>query len=329
MIISRTPLRISFFGGGTDYPIWYEKNQGITLSTTINKYAYITLRKLPPFFEFKHRIRYFMKEEVNSLEEIKHPVVREALKIFQIKKGVEMVHTADLPARSGLGSSSTFTVGLLMALYAMSNKFVTKRELALNAINLEQNIIGEAVGSQDQTIAAFGGFNIIDYNKSKTFQVQEVIISEEKKKSLEENLLLCFTGFPRTAEDIAKLQIASTDHNEKKLNLMIDIANQAKDVLYNKNISTDEFGKLLNEQWYIKKKLTKLISNNKIDSIYDTAIKAGAIGGKLLGAGGGGFMLFYAKKENHKKIKEALKDKLFVPFRFEKTGSQIIYYSHD
>jgi D-glycero-alpha-D-manno-heptose-7-phosphate kinase len=329
MIISRTPLRISFFGGGTDYPIWYEKNRGITLSTTINKYAYITLRELPPFFEFKHRIRYFMKEEVNSFEEIKHPVVREALKIFQLKKGLEIVHTADLPARSGLGSSSTFTVGLLMALYAMSNKYVTKRELALNAINLEQNIIGEAVGSQDQTIAAFGGFNIIDYNKSKTFQVQEVIISEEKLKSLEENLLLCFTGFSRTAEDIAKLQIASTDHNEKKLNLMLDIANQAKEVLYDKNISVDEFGKLLNEQWYIKKKLTKLISNNKIDNIYDAAIKAGAIGGKLLGAGGGGFILFYAKKENHKKIKEFLKDKLFVPFRFEKTGSQIIYYSHD
>lgn len=329
MIISRTPLRISFFGGGTDYPIWYEKNQGITLSTTINKYAYITLRELPPFFEFKHRIRYFMKEEVNSFEEIKHPVVREALKMFQIKKGIEMVHTADLPARSGLGSSSTFTVGLLMTLYAMSNKLVAKRELALKAINLEQNIIGEAVGSQDQTIAAFGGFNIIDYNKSKTFQVQEVIISPEKQKSLEENLLLCFTGFSRTAEDIAKLQIASTDHNEKKLNSMIDIANRAKEVLFDENISTDEFGKLLNEQWYIKKNLTKLISNNKIDSIYDAAIKAGAIGGKLLGAGGGGFMLFYAKKKNHKKIKESLKDKLFVPFRFEKTGSQIIYYSHD
>ena len=329
MIISRTPLRISFFGGGTDYPIWYEKNQGITLSTTINKYAYITLRELPPFFEFKHRIRYFMKEEVNSFEEIKHPVVREALKMFQIKKGVEMVHTADLPARSGLGSSSTFTVGLLMTLYAMSNKLVAKRELALKAINLEQNIIGEAVGSQDQTIAAFGGFNIIDYSKSKTFQVQEVIISEKKQKSLEENLLLCFTGFQRTAEHIAKLHITSIDHNEKKLNSMLDIANQAKEVLLDKNISIDEFGKLLNEQWYIKKKLTKLISNNKIDSIYDAAIKAGAIGGKLLGAGGGGFMLFYAKKENHKKIKESLKDKLFVPFRFEKTGSQIIYYSHD
>ena len=155
MIISRTPLRISFFGGGTDYPVWYENNGGMTLSTTINKYSYITLRELPPFFSFKHRIRYFIKEEVNSLEEIKHPVVREALKIFQIKKGIEMLHTADLPARSGLGSSSTFTVGLLMALYAMSNKYVTKRELALNAINLEQNIIGEAVGSQDQTIAAF------------------------------------------------------------------------------------------------------------------------------------------------------------------------------
>ena len=253
MIISRTPLRISFFGGGTDYPIWYEKNQGITISTTINKYAYITLRELPPFFEFKHRIRYFMKEEVNSLEEIKHPVVREALKIFQTKKGLEMVHTADLPARSGLGSSSTFTVGLLMALYSMNNKLITKRELALNAINLEQNIIGEAVGSQDQTIAAFGGLNLIEYSKSRTFQVQEIIIEEERLKLLEENLLLCFTGFSRTAQDIAKLQIATTSDNEKKLNLMLDIATQAKEIIFNSNISMDEFGKLLNEQWFIKK----------------------------------------------------------------------------
>jgi D-glycero-alpha-D-manno-heptose-7-phosphate kinase len=329
MIISRTPFRISFFGGGTDYPIWYEKNGGMTLSATINKYAYITMRELPPFFKFKHRIQYYLKEEVNSLEEIKHPVVREAAKLLDIKKGMEIVHSADLPARSGLGSSSTFTVGFLQTLYAMNNQSVTKRELALKAINLEQNIIGEAVGSQDQTIAAFGGFNLIEYNKAKTFEVQKIMISDDRLESLQENLLLCFTGFARTAEDIAKTQIESTPYKEKELNIMMEIVKQAKEIIYDNKISLDDFGKLLNEQWFLKKSLTKYISNVNIDNIYNTAIKAGAIGGKLLGAGGGGFMVFYAKKENHEKIKESLKDKLFVPFRFEKTGSQIIYFSHD
>ena len=329
MIISRTPLRISFFGGGTDYPVWYEKNGGMTLSTTINKYAYITVRELPPFFKFKHRIQYYLKEEVNSLEKIKHPVVREALKFLDVKKGIEMVHNADLPARSGLGSSSTFTVGFLNALYAMKNRMVTKRELALNAINLEQNIIGEAVGSQDQTIASFGGFNLIQFDKTKTFQVHEMLVSESRLQSLQDNLLLCFTGFARTAELIAKLQIESTLDKEKELIRMNEITNEAKKIIINEKTSIDEFGKLLNEQWSIKKNLTNYISNKAIDNIYNAAMNAGALGGKLLGAGGGGFMLFYAKKKNHKKIKDSLKKKLFVPFRFEKTGSNIIYFSHD
>jgi D-glycero-alpha-D-manno-heptose-7-phosphate kinase len=329
MIISRTPFRISFFGGGTDYPVWYEKNGGMTLSATINKYAYITVRELPPFFKYKHRIQYYLKEEVNFLDEIKHPVVREATKLLGIKKGIEMVHNADLPARSGLGSSSTFTVGLLNALYAMKNQMVTKRELALNAINLEQNIIGEAVGSQDQTIAAFGGFNLIEFNKTKTFQVQEIPASESRLKSLQENLILCFTGFARTAEDIAKSQIETTPFKEKEFIKMNEITNKAKEIILDKDISLDEFGKLLNEQWFLKKSLTEYISNDAIDEIYNTAMNSGAIGGKLLGAGGGGFFLFYAKKENHQNVIKSLKDKLIVPFRFEKTGSQIIYYSHD
>jgi D-glycero-alpha-D-manno-heptose-7-phosphate kinase len=329
MIISRTPFRISFFGGGTDYPIWYEKHGGMVLNATINKYAYITARELPPFFEYKHRIQYYLKEEVNSINEIKHPVVREAAKLLDITKGMEIVHNADLPARSGLGSSSTFTVGLLHALYAMKNTMVTKRELAINAINLEQNIIGEAVGSQDQTAAAFGGLNLIEFNKQQTFQVQEMTISEERLISLQDNLLLCFTGFSRTAEKVAKSQIDSTPDKEKELNLMLEILNEAKATIIDAKVSIDEFGKLLNEQWLVKKSLTEYISNKDIDEIYEAGIKAGAIGGKLLGAGGGGFMLFYAKQENHNKIREILKDKLFVPFRFEKTGSQIIYFSHD
>ncbi|MDB2530875.1 kinase [Alphaproteobacteria bacterium] len=329
MIISRTPFRISFFGGGTDYPAWYEDHGGVVLSTTINKYAYITARTLPPFFNFKHRIQYYLKEEVNSLEEIKHPVVREAAKLLEIPNGLEIVHSADLPARSGLGSSSTFTVGLMHALFAMKNRMVTKRELAMSAINLEQNILGEAVGSQDQTAAAFGGFNLIEFSKNTIFQVQEVIISEERLKYLQEHLLLCFTGFSRSAEKVAKAQIKATPSKVNELNLMVEILNQAKTVLTNENNPIEEFGSLLNEQWHLKRSLTSHISNLDIDKIYNAGIEAGAIGGKLLGAGGGGFMLFFAKPEKHKKIKDSLKGKLFVPFRFEKTGSQIIYFSHD
>ena len=329
MIISRTPFRISFFGGGTDYPIWYEENGGMTLCTSINKYAYITVRKLPPFFDYKHRIQYYLKEEVKCIDKIKHPVVREAFKFLGIRNGIEMVHNADLPARSGLGSSSTFTVGLLNALYSMQNHMATKRELALNAINLEQNIIGEYVGSQDQTIAAFGGFNLIEFSKSKTFQIQEVLINEERLQALQNNLILCFTGFARTAEKLAKLQIEATPFKEKELNKMNEITSEALSIITNRKKSIDEFGQLLNEQWLLKKSLTNQISNPSIDNIYNTAIKAGALGGKLLGAGGGGFMLFYAKKQKHKKIIESLKNTLIVPFRFEKTGSQIVYYSHD
>ena len=329
MIITRTPFRISFFGGGTDYPIWYEKHEGMTISTTINKYSYITIRELPPFFKFKHRIRYFLKEEVNSLDQIKHPVVRVATKLLKIKKGIEIVHTADLPARSGVGSSSTFTVGLLNALNAFNNKMISKRELAENAINLEQNILGEAVGSQDQTIASFGGFNLITFNKNRNFEVKEILISQNRLQSLQKNLILCFTGFPRTAKIIAKEQIKSTPFKEIELHKMNEITNEAKEILNNDKISIDEFGKLLNEQWYLKRSLTKFISNKKIDKIYNAAMSAGALGGKLLGAGGGGFLLFYVKKKNQKKVLENLRNKLIVPFRFERTGSQIVYISND
>ena len=329
MIISRTPFRISFFGGGTDYPIWYNEHGGMVLSATINKYAYITARILPPFFDFKYRIQYYKKEEVKNLEAIEHPVVREVLKASQIPHGLEVVHSADLPARAGLGSSSTFTVGMLHALYAMKHKMVTKRELALSAINLEQNIIGESVGSQDQTAAAFGGLNLIEFNRQQTFQVQEMTISEERINSLQDHLLLCFTGFSRTAEKVAKSQIEATVDKHKELFLMKEILLQAKEILISENFSIDDFGLLLNEQWLLKRSITKHISNPAIDEIYNAGLSAGAMGGKLLGAGGGGFMLFVAKPENHQRIKDKLKDKLFVPFRFEKTGSQIIYFSHD
>ena len=328
MIISRTPFRISFFGGGTDYPIWYEKNGGQVLSATINKYCFITVRYLPPFFKYKHRIRYYQHEETNSIDEIKHPSVRECLRYLKIERGIEIIHNADLPAQSGLGSSSTFTVGLLNALHALQNYMPTKRELALEAIKIEQDKIGEMVGSQDQTAAAFGGINKISFSSSTNIEVDPIIISSKRRENLEEKLMVFFTGFARNASEIAKEQIKITNKKEKELNRMIQIFNQGINILTNEKESLDKFGELLNEQWKLKRSLTDKISNKEIDDIYEAGINAGALGGKLLGAGGGGFMLFYVPLDKQEKVKSILKAKLFVPFRFEHTGSKIIYYSH-
>ena len=328
MIISRTPFRISFFGGGTDYPIWYENHGGIVVSATINKYCFITVRNLPPFFKYKHRIRYYQHEETLTSNEIKHPSVRECIKFLSINKGLEIVHSADLPAQSGLGSSSTFTVGLLNALHALQNYMPTKRELALEAIHVEQNLIGESVGSQDQTAAAFGGLNKISFDKVRNFEVKPVIVSEKRLFELQNNLMLFFTGFARTASIIAKKQIEVTPQKESELNMMVEVCNESLALLTDNRKPIEEFGKLLNEQWKIKRSITNKISNTDIDAIYLAGIKAGALGGKLLGAGGGGFMLFYVPKGKQNSVKKALKSKLFVPFRFEFTGSKIIYYSH-
>ena len=328
MIISRTPFRISFFGGGTDYPVWYKKHGGIVLSATINKYCFITARYLPPFFKYKHRIRYYLHEETSTLDEIKHPSVRECAKFLKLNRGLEIVHNADLPARSGLGSSSTFTVGLLNTLHALQNYIPTKRELALEAIHIEQDLIKECVGSQDQTAAAFGGLNKIVFSGEKKIEVDPIIISEERLHELQENLMLFFTGFARDASEVAKLQIEVTPQKEKELHEMKEICYESLNRLTNRKESLQKFGELLNEQWKIKRSITSKISNNDIDLIYTKGIEAGAIGGKLLGAGGGGFMLFYVPKEKQIAVKEALKSKLVVPFRFEFTGSKIIYYSH-
>jgi len=329
MIICRTPFRISFFGGGTDYPVWYREQGGAVISATINKYSYITARWLPPFFDYKHRIRYFLKEETQTIEEIQHPSVRECARYLKVEDGLEIVHNADLPARSGLGSSSTFTVGMLHTLHTLQNYMPTKRELALQAIHIEQERIGEAVGSQDQTAAAFGGLNQIRFNGVREIDVDPIIISQERLNQLQDNLLLVFTGFARTAAEVAKTQIAVTPKKADELLTMKGLCDQALSYLTNPNLSLDEFGKLLNEQWCIKRGLTNQISNPKIDEIYETGLKHGALGGKLLGAGGGGFMLFYAPKANHAAIQSGLNRKMFVPFRFEFTGSKIVYFSHE
>ena len=327
MIISRTPFRISFLGGGTDYPNWYKEHGGCVISTTINKYSFVTVRYLPPFFDYKYRIRYFAHEETQTLNEIKHPSVRECAKYLQIKKGFEIVHNADLPAQSGLGSSSTFTVGLLNALYSLKNCMPTKKELVLDAIHVEQNLIGEYVGSQDQTAAAFGGLNKISFNSINDIEVDPIILPSERRYALQENLMLFFTGFSRNASDLAKVQIEATCNNENKLNTIVEICNEGLSVLIDTKQPIDNFGKLLGEQWKVKRELTDKISNNEIDSIYEAGLSAGALGGKLLGAGGGGFILFYVKKNKQYKVRSALKRLLYIPFSFEFTGSKIIYYS--
>ncbi|MBF0429160.1 MAG: kinase [Magnetococcales bacterium] len=328
MIISRTPFRISFFGGGTDYPAWYREHGGAVVSASINKYCFITLRELPPFFDCNYRIRYFLREEVKTIDEIKHPSVRECLRFMQVKRGVEIVHSADLPARSGLGSSSAFTVGLLHAIYSLMYKMPTKRELAMNAIHVEQELIRENVGSQDQTEAAFGGLNRIDFGNPLHISVRPIILPPEKKDRLCNSLMLFFTGFSRTASDIAGEQIKQTMDRSVELHRMLELVEESMSILLSEQDSLDDFGRLLHEQWLIKRQLTHLISNQRIDDIYAAGLQAGALGGKLLGAGGGGFMLFFVRPEDRQKMREVFKDLLYVPFRFDDMGSQIVYYGN-
>jgi len=328
MIITRTPFRISFFGGGTDYPIYYKEHGGAVLSTTINKYCYITCRYLPPFFDHKFRIRYTRREETQTVDEIVHPSARECLKYMGIEKGVEIVHTGDIPALSGIGSSSSFTVGLLNALYALRGEVVTKRRLAFDAIHVEQDLIGEPVGSQDQTAAAFGGFNHIEFGGRKEgIFVQTIPIDGEKLDYLQTCLLFYFTGFPRYASKVSQEQVIQTPKKINELNLMKEMVDEAINILNGPVDKLQEFGKLLNESWMIKRNLTDLISNDSIDEIYQAAMSAGALGGKLCGAGGGGFMLLYVPPENQAKVKEKLKDLLLVPIRFENLGSHLVFYS--
>ena len=327
MIITRTPLRISFFGGGTDYPVWYGENGGAVLNATINKYCYINCRYLPPFFHYKYLIRYMLREETQSIAEIKHPSVRECLKFMKVIKGIEMVHTSDIPARSGVGSSSAFTVGLLNALYALTGKMITKRQLARDAIHVEQNLIKENVGSQDQVAVAFGGFNKVEFGGEKEFLVYPVTITKEKLEDLQSHLMLFFTGFSRNASEIAGHQIKNTHGKKKELTAMHQMVDEAIGILNSRDNKISDFGKLLHESWKLKKSLTHLISSDAIDEIYETGRRAGAIGGKLLGAGGGGFIMFFVPPEKQEKMKEKLKNTLYVPFRFEDLGSQVILYA--
>jgi D-glycero-alpha-D-manno-heptose-7-phosphate kinase len=326
MIISQTPFRISFFGGGTDYPAYYKEHGGTVLSTTIDKYCFITCRYLPKFFEHSSRIVYSKTELVNGIDEIKHPSVRECLRFMNINEGVEIHHDADLPARSGLGSSSAFTVGLLNALYALKGQMTSKMSLAHNAIKVEQDLIGENVGSQDQCSAAFGGFNRILFNGSHDIDIRPVTLANERFELLEDRLVLFYTGISRVASDVAAEQIKKTPDLHRELQTMKEMVDAAEKILSGRKDSLDDFGKLLHEAWMLKRSLTSKITNDTIDQIYETARKHGALGGKLLGAGSGGFMLFYIRPGKKKDLLTALKDLLHVPFCFDFQGSRIIYY---
>src|SRR3989344_8590158 len=326
MIITRTPYRISFFGGGTDYPVWYKENGGAVLATSINKYCHLTCRYLPPFFGHKHRIVYSQTELLDRITDIDHPSVRETLRFLKWKKGIDIMHYGDLPHMSGMGSSSSFTVGLLHALYGLRGEIKTKRQLALDAINIEQNLIKESVGSQDQTTAAFGGFNKIEFGGPQTVTVTPITISSEKKQALQSHLMMFFTGFSRKASEIAAEQIKKPSEKEKELKIMRTMVDEAITILNSKK-NINDFGRLMHESWLLKRGLTAKISNPAIDAIYQTGLKTGAIGGKLLGAGGGGFLLFFAKPEVQPKLKEKFKKLIHVPFSFENFGSQIIHYS--
>ncbi len=326
MIVSRTPHRISFFGGGTDYPEYYEQFGGKTLGMAINKYSYLNIRKLPPFFDYKHRIVYSKQESISLLDEIQHPSVRETLKYFGIDYGLSIHHDGDIPARSGMGSSSAFTVGLINTLNAIEGRISSKKELMKKAIYIEQNLIKENVGSQDQAFAAYGGFNLINFLQNGEISVNPIILNPQRLNEFKDNIMLFFSGVSRVASQVVEEQRKRTQINIPNLNKMKNLVDDAFEILSDEKRDLREFGELLNYTWEIKKKLSSKVSSDDIDKMYEKALNSGAIGGKLLGAGGGGFMAFYVEKENQKKVIEALSDYLYIPFDLDFDGSKIIIY---
>jgi D-glycero-alpha-D-manno-heptose-7-phosphate kinase len=328
MIISRTPFRVSFFGGGTDYPVWFREHGGAVLATTIDKYCYISCRYLPPFFDHKTRIAYSRIEATKSNGDIEHPAVRGVLQYLHVDDGLEIHHDGDLPARTGLGSSSAFTVGLLHSLYALRHRMPSKAELAQVAIHIEQEVLQESVGCQDQVMAAHGGLCRVDFFQNGEIGYTPIVMNPERLARFQDHLLLYFTGFSRTASDIAKEQIARSKQRRVELFAMLQLVQEGVSVLVGDR-DLSEFGELLHEAWMVKRSLTSKISTPMIDDIYEAAQRAGALGGKLLGAGGGGFMLLFAKPDRHAQIREALPGLLEVPFRFEGLGSQIVFYQQE
>ena len=324
MIISRTPYRISFFGGGTDYPDWYLKNGGEVLATSIDKYCYLTCRFLPPFFVHKLRVAYSKVEECRSVDDIDHPAVREVLNFLSIKSGLEIHHDGDLPARSGIGSSSSFTVGLLHALYALQGTMPYKHQLAKESIYIEQEMIKETVGSQDQFSSAYGGFNHIRFMQNGEIAVQPMTLSPGLVQELNSHLMLFYTGIIRSAEEVARSYVSDIESRDEQLVSICQMVQESISLLKKEDL--DSFGKLLHEAWMIKRSLSNMVSSSVIDDIYNNALKAGAVGGKLSGAGGGGFLLLFVPPERQKEVRERLNRLIYVPIEFEFSGSQIIFF---
>jgi len=323
MIISRTPFRISFFGGGTDYPAWYRQHGGAVLAATIDKYCYLTCRYLPPFFEHRIRVVYSKIENCQTIDDIKHPAVREVLRFLKMDRGVEIHHDGDLPARSGMGSSSAFTVGLLHALYALKGYMPSKHQLATEGIHIEQKLLKETVGSQDQVSAAYGGLNHITFATNGEISVRPVTLSPERVSELNSHLMLFYTGIKRTASDIADSY--DLQGQKRLLRIMRDMVEEGLTIL-NSGRDITSFGELLHEAWEAKQGLSSKVSNKDVDEIYDQARSAGALGGKITGAGGGGFMLLFVPPSKRESVRQKLNGLIYVPFKFEFSGSQIIFF---
>ena len=326
MVITQTPFRMSFFGGGTDFPGFFEKYGGSVISTTFDKYCFVTVSHLPRFFDYKNQITYSRIERTNTVDEIEHPAVRKAMEYLDMHE-LRMIYEADLPARSGLGTSSSFAVGMINAFYALKGKYADKMQLARDAIYVERTLCKESGGVQDRLAASFGGLNRINFS-SEEYVVNPLIIPKERKQLLNDNLMLFFTGFSRFSSDIAKSQERATRDKTQELKETLTLVDEAEKILTSRE-SLDEFGKLLDYAWKIKRGITNKISNDSINNIYEHALEAGALGGKLLGAGGGGFLLFYVEKDKQNAVRKALNNLLYVPFEFENGGTRVLYYKSE
>lgn len=327
MIITKTPFRMSFFGGGTDIPEFFNEYGGAVLSTTFDKYCYVNVRHLPPFFKYTSELVYSKIERVNEIDKIEHPLIKNAMKMLDMHE-LRVNYESDLPARTGLGTSSSFAVGMLNAFYALKGKYADKRKLATDAIRLERELCNEAGGWQDQIAASYGGFNRINFN-SNGYDVIKIIISPKRKQQLNDNLLLFFTGFTRVSAEIQESTKNSISKNISQLKTMMGLVDQAEYILTDESRDLDDFGRLLDETWRLKRQTGSKITTGSIDELYQKGIKAGALGGKLLGAGGGGFLLFYVQPDKREAVKQAMQDLLYVPFEFENSGTRVIYYSSE
>lgn len=325
MIITKTPFRMSFFGGGTDMENFFRKNGGAVLSTTFDKYCYVNVRHLPRFFDYSTELSYSKTERVTDIDMIQHPAIRNAMKMLDMHE-IRLTYEADLPARSGLGTSSSFAVGMLNAFYALKGKYADKKKLADEAIYLERELCKEAGGWQDQIAASFGGFNRINFS-DEGYEVLPVIISPERKRKLNQNLMMFFTGFTRFSSDVQKANTIGKGDKTKQLKEMLLLVDEAEKVLTDRQTDLNEFGRMLDHTWKLKRQTGNAVSTSDIDLLYEKGMKAGALGGKLLGAGGGGFLVFYVEPDKQDNVKNAMDNLLHIPFQFEDGGTQVIHYT--